>query len=329
MFIIAHLKNKVNTFLTFFMKINEIRPLEHEFTEVLNSLVLNIKMLYYYGKLPKKCPTVAIVGARKNTSYGYEVAYKAAYAAAKAGAVVVSGLAYGIDSIAHRGALDAGGVTVAVLGTPITEIYPKEHRGLAQEIIEKGGAVMSEYGPLDIAEGGQQMKVRFLERNRIISGLSDVVMVVEAADRSGSLNTATQALNQGKELMVVPGDITRAASRGCNKLLAQGAHPYTEEMDLLELLFPSECGGSGHSGSGFGPNRVRLSTQEKKLQQLSMLAETEVETQILGFLVSGICDGEEIIEKGEISAAEFSQAMTILEIKGAVRALGANRWMVR
>lgn len=350
MFIIAHLKNKVNTFLTFFMKINEIRPLEHGFTEVLNSLVLNIKMLYYYGKLPKKCPTVAIVGARKNTSYGYEVAYKAAYAAAKAGVVVVSGLAYGIDSIAHRGALDAGGVTVAVLGTPITEIYPKEHRGLAQEIIEKGGAVMSEYGSSDIAKGGQQMKVRFLERNRIISGLSDVVMVVEAADRSGSLNTATHALNQGKELMVVPGDITRAASKGCNKLLAQGAHPYTEEADLLELLFPLGCGGSGSNGSGFGssgsgfgpsgsgsgpsgsgsgPNRVRLSTQEKKLQQLSTLAETEVETQILGFLVSGICDGEEIIEKGEISAAEFSQAMTILEIKGAVRALGANRWMVR
>ena len=310
------------------MKINEISPQEHEFTEVLIPLALNVKMLYFYGKLPKKCPTVAIVGARKNTSYGYEVAYKAAYAAAKAGAVVVSGLAYGIDSIAHRGALDAGGVTVAVLGTPITEIYPKEHKSLAEEITRMGGAVISEYGPLDLAEGGQQMRVRFLERNRIISGLSDVVLVAEAADRSGSLNTATHALNQGKDLMVVPGDITRPSSRGCNKLLAQGAAPYTEERDLLGLLFP---GGSLDIGSG-GDNsscQHRLSAQEKKLQQLSLLAETGVEVQILGFLVSGICDGDEIIEKGGFSVVEFSQAMTMLEIKGVVKSLGANRWMVR
>ena len=310
------------------MKINEISPQEHEFTEVLIPLALNVKMLYFYGKLPKKCPTVAIVGARKNTSYGYEVAYKAAYAAAKAGAVVVSGLAYGIDSIAHRGALDAGGVTVAVLGTPITEIYPKEHKGLAEEIIKMGGAVISEYGPLDLAEGGQQMRVRFLERNRIISGLSDVVLVAEAADRSGSLNTATHALNQGKDLMVVPGDITRPSSRGCNKLLAQGAAPYTEEADLLGALFPG-----GRPGGSFGGDnsscRHRLSAQEKKLRQLSLLAETEVEAQILGFLVFGICDGDEIIEKGDFSAVEFSQAVTMLEIKGAVKSLGANRWMVR
>ncbi len=322
------------------MKINKISPQEHEFTEVLIPLALNVKMLYFYGKLPKKCPTVAIVGARKNTSYGYEVAYKAAYAAAKAGAVVVSGLAYGIDSIAHRGALDAGGVTVAVLGTPITEVYPKEHVRLAGEIVEKGGAVISEYGPDDLAEGKTHLKVRFLERNRIISGLSDVVLVAEAADRSGSLNTATHALYQGKDLMVVPGDITRLSSKGCNKLLAQGAAPYTEEADLLGLLFPSGFNRGDDDSVGYGRgdakcggrgdvHKRRLSAQEKKLQQLSLLAETEVEVQVLGFLVSGICDGDEIIEKGGFSAADFSQAVTALEIKGAIKSLGANRWMIR
>lgn len=302
------------------MKINEIRPLEHEFTEVLEMLVLNVKMLYIRGKLPKKCPAVAIIGSRKNTSYGYEVAYKAAYAAAKAGAVVISGLAYGCDSIAHRAALDAGGVTVAVLGTPIDRVYPRRHEGLAQEIVDRGGAVISEYGPGSLAESGLESKVRFLERNRIIAGLSSVVLVAEAADRSGTLNTATHALNLGVDLMVAPGDITRENSRGCNKLLAQGAIPYTEPDDLVELLFPLK------NIRGRGAVKRK---EEERLRRLGARLEGELERKVAAMFLIGANDGEIIAKELGISAGEFAQTITILEIKGIVKPLSMNKWMLK
>ncbi len=304
------------------MKINEISPLEHIFTEVLKKLVLIPKLLYYYGKLPEidlrigrpKC--VAIVGSRKNTSYGKEIAYTAAYEAAKNGAIVISGLAYGIDSIAHRGALDAGGVTLAVLGTPINEIYPKVHSSLAEEIVQKGGAIISEYGVNDQAIGKKQLQTRFLERNRIIAGLSDVVLIAEAADRSGSLNTASHALDLGIDLMAVPGDITRFTSRGCNKLLTQGAFPYTEPNDLLEQLFP-ECFVS------------RVRRRKTEYAKIISVAETEVEKAILQQIINGTNDGDEITATAHLSAADFFRGITVLEIKGIVKALGANQWTIR
>lgn len=297
------------------MKINEVRPLEHNYSKGLKMLALIPKMLYFCGKLPEnRLKSVAIVGSRKNTSYGKEVAYQAAYQAAKAGAVVVSGLAYGIDSIAHRGALDAGGITIAVLGTPIDQIYPSIHKGLVQEIIEKGGAVISEYPAGAAPRGGTEMKLRFLERNRLIAGLSDVVLIVEAAARSGTLNTAMHALDTGKDLMAVPADITRINSAGCNRLISQGAIPYTETSDLLNLLFPERI--------------YKNNFRKQALEQLSLLAETPVEAKILGQILAGVRDGDEIISATKVSAAEFSQAITMLEIKGAVKSLGANKWGV-
>ncbi len=205
-------------FSHFFEKINQIPPLEAKYTEVLGTIAVMPKMLYYYGKIPENIvKTVAIVGSRHNTRYGKEVAYKMAYELAKRGVIIISGLAYGIDSVAHQAALDAGGTTIAVLGTPIDQIYPKNHVGLAKDIINNGGAVLSEYAP------GEKvyMKASFLERNRIISGLADIVVIVEAAEKSGTLNTAAHALNQGKEVYAVPGNITSPYSVGCNKLIAQ------------------------------------------------------------------------------------------------------------
>ncbi len=222
-------------FSDFFVKNNEIRPQEAEFTEVLESIALTPKTLYFYGKIPqKRVKTVAIVGTRKFTKYGENVAYQLAYTLAKCGVVVISGLAYGIDSIGHRGALDAGGVTLAVLGTPINEIYPREHRGLAAEIVEKDGAVISELAPGE----SYYAKTCFLRRNRIIAGLADAVIVVEAAERSGSLNTAAHAVEQGKEVFAVPGDVTRPMSRGCNRLIAAGAYVCSGAEDVLAVLFP-------------------------------------------------------------------------------------------
>ena len=323
-------------FSHFLSKYNEIRPQEADFTEVLSTIALEPKMLYFYGKMPenqlqnscqkvqknasksgikvdKKRPkAVAVVGTRKPTKYGEEMAYKIAFEAAKRGAVVVSGLAYGIDSIAHRAALDAGGVTVAVLGTPIDQIYPRSHVGLAEEIVRRDGAVMSELAP------GVKFypKVSFLERNRLISGLADVVVIPEAAERSGSLNTAAHALEQGKELLAVPGDIQRPLSKGCNKLIKQGAMPCLGVNDVLELLFPEEF------------LRKRNTKIASPPQASLPLGDNAVETGILRSLAQGIQDGEEIIRCLKMPVSTFNQTITMLELKGRVMALGANQWML-
>ena len=293
-------------FTHFFNKINTISPLEAKFTEGLASIALMPKTLYFYGKIPENMvKTVAIVGSRHNTRYGEEIAYKLAYELGKRGVIVVSGLAFGIDSIGHRGCLDAGGTTVAVLGTPIDEIYPREHKGLAKEIIEQNGAVISEYAP------GSKVypKTSFLERNRIISGLSDIVVVVEAAERSGSLNTATHALEQGKEVFAVPGNITSPYSQGCNKLIQQGATPYTEPDDVLRLLFPEE-----------------YLKRRKKAKKQGLIGENDVETAILASLGAGLRSGEEIMQLTKLPPEVFNQSITMLEIRGRIRSLGMNNW---
>lgn len=329
------------------LKNNEIRPQEAEFTEVLNSIAVKPKMLYFYGFLPEnrlkpgckkakmRPKSIAIVGSRKPTKYGENIAYKLAYEAARRGAVVVSGLAYGIDSVAHRAALDAGGVTVAVLGTPIDQIYPRPHRPLAAEIVEKGGCVLSELPPgaqvgdeysVQEQASGQLIGIKyhpktcFLQRNRLIAGLADVVVIPEAAERSGSLNTAAHALEQGREVFAVPGDITRPLSQGCNRLIRQGATPLLGVNDVLEVLFPAPR---------------RKPTQ----QTLIPMGDSPMETAILQLLASGVQDGEQILreiaggleleEPNLPSVSEFNQTMTLLEIKNQVVALGANRWMLK
>ncbi|MBO7664864.1 DNA-processing protein DprA [Candidatus Saccharibacteria bacterium] len=301
-------------FSRFYGKINQISPLENNFTGVLDSIAVKPKMLYFRGKIPenmmdddltKRPKCVAIVGTRHCTKYGEEVAYKIAFELAKRGVVVVSGLAYGIDSVAHRAALDAGGVTVAVLGTPIDQIYPRAHEGLAREIIERDSMILSEFAP------GEKVypKTSFLARNRLIAGLSDAVVIVEAAERSGSLNTAMHALDQGKELFVVPGDITRPMSAGCNRLLKQGANPYTGIDDLLDFYFPKR--------------------RKAGLKQTVLFGDTPEEMSLIKIMHDGVKNGEEMVQKAGMSVALFNQTMTMLEIKGLVRSLGANQWMLK
>ena len=346
-------------FSHFFQKINQIRPLEADFTEVLESIVLKPKTLYFYGKMPEnvlRTPSkkpeqnrtqrpkaVAIVGSRHNTKYGEEVAYQLAYELGKRGVIVISGLAYGIDSIAHRGCLDAGGVTIAVLGTRIDDIYPRQHLSLAKEIITQNGAIISEYAPatdkdapLAPAEAGWDgerwisysaensetppahspfikrkidQKLSFLQRNRLISGLADSVVVVEAAERSGSLSTATHALNQGKDVFAVPGNITSPYSQGCNKLIKQGATPYTEPNDILYQLFPED----------FVKNH-------KGLRRQSLFGDNDVETKILQAMHGGARTGEQIATLTHLPPEVMNESLTLLEIKSRVRSLGGNSW---
>ena len=246
------------------MKINHISPQESNFTEVLNTIALKPKTLYFYGKLPENVVSVAIVGARKCTAYGAEIAYRAAYELAQRGVVIISGLAVGIDGEAHKGALAARGTTVAVLGTAIDQIYPMRHQRLAEQILAKG-AIISEYAP-----GTPMYPARFLERNRLIAGLAQAVLVVEANERSGSLNTATHALEQGKDLFAVPGDINRPMSRGCNRLLQQGAYPYTGVEDILQVLFP---------------------VGTDKLTQVNLIGDNDDESAVLAAIAGGKRDG--------------------------------------
>ena len=173
---------------------------------------------------------VSIVGARSCSAYGSQVARTCARELAAAGLVVVSGLARGIDGEAHRGALEAGGPTIAVLGCGIDRDYPASHRELAARI-SADGLIVSEYAP-----GVEPAPWRFPARNRIVAGLALATVVVEARERSGALITADFALEQGREVFAVPGEITSALSAGSNALLALGAAPYTSSHDVLEAL---------------------------------------------------------------------------------------------
>ncbi len=285
------------------MKINTILPLEHKFTQIISDIANYPKRLYFIGKLPEdRKPAVAIVGSRRPTYYGKEVTFKLAYDLAKQGLIVISGMAMGVDSIAHKAALDAGGTTIAVLANGVDIIYPASNRGLAKDILDKGGAIVSEYEPGTLARDFQ-----FLERNRIVSGLSDAVIVTEAAARSGTLSTVAHALDQNREVFVVPGNITSPLSVGCNNLIKQGAHPITCADDVLEIIAPELL----------------------RPQSILPLGSTPLESKIIGLLQSGVRDGDELQAKSDASISEFSQTLTIMEINGTIRPLGGNQWTLK
>jgi DNA processing protein len=285
------------------MKINNIRPQDNNFLKVIANIAGAPKTLNYIGNLPtERRPSVAIVGTRKPTKYGKEVTERIAFELAHRGIVIVSGLALGVDGLAHRAALDAGGTTIAVLGNGLPAIYPSTHRQLADDIVRQGGALLSEYPENDPA-----YPAHFLERNRIVSGLADAIVITEAAQRSGTLNTAMHAMEQGKEVFVVPGPITSPMSLGCNSLLKQGATPLLSSDDVIDIIAPS------------------LRAPQASLA----LGNNDTEIAILEFLQNGGRDGDAMQAALGISATELSTSLTMLEIAGTIRALGANQWTLR
>ena len=189
------------------------------------------KCLYVRGRLPdEKKPAVAIVGARKCSSYGKEMAQWFAGELAGAGVQIISGMARGVDGIAQRAALAASGESFGVLGCGTDVCYPKENKDL-YELLQKQGGILSEY-----VNGTQPLPGLFPARNRIISALADIVLIIEAKEQSGTLITADYALEQGKDVYVLPGRLTDALSMGCNRLIAQGAGLAWEPAVLLEAL---------------------------------------------------------------------------------------------
>ena len=283
------------------MKIRKAK-LDQDFLKPLRDIPDPPQQLWIQGDLPagERPKVVSIVGSRKNTKYGEEVAYKLAYDLAKQGTIVVSGMAYGIDSCAHRGCLDGGGTTIAVLGTAIDHIYPTSNIGLARKILEQG-AIISEY-----AAGEPTQEWFFLARNRIVSGLADAIVIVEAASRSGTSITAAHALEQGKDVFAVPGDITRPTSIGCNRLIKQGAIPFTETEDILGVLFPKQA----------------------KQLKFEVFGDTKDEQRIIDAIKGGLRDGDKIIDSTKMSVSQFNQTVTLLEIKSIIRSLGANHWVL-
>lgn len=301
----------ISTYLTlrqylltlFYMKINRIAPDNAPYLQILKNIAKKPEKLYFIGKLPsERLPTVAIVGTRKPTRYGKEVTARLASELAQSGIVIVSGLALGIDAIAHRSALEAGGTTLAVLGNGLPDVYPSANRSLGETILAHGGAILSEYEP-----GTSARPYQFLERNRLVSGLSDAVLITEAAARSGTLNTAMHALEQGKDVFVVPGNITSPMSSGCNNLLKNGATPITEAADIIAQIAPDHL----------------------RTQADLPLGDSPLETAILQYLSSGLRDADELQKKLEISISELNTTLTLMEVRGLIRSLGSNQWTVR
>lgn len=188
-------------------------------------------VLFYKGCLNFQLPAVAIIGSRNSTVYGRKIASKTASKLAKMGINIISGLANGIDGTAHKGALAAdAGITTAVLGNGFHYLYPSQHKLLSERIIDKG-LMLTEFNP-----GTPPKAKHFPRRNRIISGLADLILVVEAGEKSGTLITVDYALEQGKDIMAVPGNVDRPSSVGCNKLLKKGAAVFTQVSDVTDYL---------------------------------------------------------------------------------------------
>ncbi len=262
------------------------------------------KGLYVKGRLPDpKRPSVAIVGARRSSSYGNETARLFAKELARAQVQIISGMAWGIDGVAHYGALEAGGDTFAVLGCGADICYPKGHQPLYEKLVKKGG-ILSEYAPGMTPRPGY-----FPARNRIISGLSDLVLVVEAKEKSGSLITADLALEQGKDVYAVPGRRSDSLSRGCLNLIRQGAGLADCPEVILEAL-------------GVFPQKNK---QQNKEQTKILLAKEE--NIVYSWIRLQPVSLEELIQKTGFPPGTLRSLLVGLELKGCIREIQKNDYI--
>lgn len=260
-------------------------------------------VLYVKGTLlPQDDWAVAVVGTRRPTDYGREAARVLASGLARQGVTVVSGLALGIDGVAHRAALDAGGRTIAVLGSGFRHIYPARHRELAQRIVENG-ALVTEYA-LDV----RPEATNFPPRNRIISGLSLGVVVVEAGTTSGALITAEFAAEQGRDVFAVPGPIFHRPSEGTNRLIQEGAKAVTRVQDILEEL-----------------NITMVAEQQ---EARIAIPRSDVEDQIWQCLAGAPLHVDDIVRMTGLDPALVVSTLTLMELKGLVRQIGPMRYRV-
>ncbi len=259
-------------------------------------------VLYMRGTLTSEDAwAVAVVGTRRVSAYGRQVAEELAACLANNGVTVVSGLARGVDAIAHQSVLKAGGRTIAVMGCGVDRIYPPEHTRLAEKVMASG-ALLSDYAP-----GTPPDAANFPPRNRIISGLSMATVVVEAGETSGALITAQFAADQGREVFAVPGNILAAQSKGTNRLIAQGAHPMLSTNDLLDIL------------------NLRRVTEQREVRKI--LPGNEIEAKLLSVLTHEPLHMDDIRNQTGLPIERVSATLVMMELKGLVRQVGGMNYV--
>lgn len=283
-------------------------PADPDYPPLLAAIPDPPPVLYVRGEVALLArPGVAVVGARAATTYGLRVAERLSSELARAGLSIISGFALGIDSAAHRGALTAGGPTVAVMGCGLDVDYPSQNRALREGILTGGGVLVSESPMGALPEG-----YRFPARNRIVSGLALGVLVVEAARRSGTLITARQALEQGRDVFAVPGRIDSAKSEGCHRLVQEGAKLVHCAADVFDEL-------------GFGAAAL-AATSPRGDDQAAMAALSEEERRLLACLDVYPRSVEEIVEASGLSAQRTSELLLHLEMAGLAAALPGGQY---
>ena len=281
--LIASLQKKNISFLTWYSP---------EYPKLLKEIAQPPPVLYYRGSItPADDLAIAIVGTRNVTKYGRQITIDTATYLAGNGVTIVSGLARGTDGLAHRAALEAGGRTIAVLGSGVDVIYPPEHRKLAADIIENG-AIVSDYPPGTKPDG-----INFPPRNRIISGLSRGTVVIEAGERSGALITAKFALDQSRDIYAVPGSVLSPMSKGTNQLIAEGAQPMTNPAQITEAL--------------------NIQNQVKRTVKASIPLSKDEEL-ILKVLGGESLHIDEICNRTSMGIEKLTADLTMMELKGLV-----------
>ncbi|MES2971942.1 MAG: DNA-processing protein DprA [Patescibacteria group bacterium] len=282
------------------MNVTKITQNSPDFPEKLKNIPSPPRLLYVLGDLePLRHKTVvSIVGSRAVSPYGRQITSRLATEIAKQDLAIVSGLALGIDAIAHQAAVDIGSYTVAVLPCGLDRFYPGTNHNLAEQILKQGGAIISEY-----PEATEPYKLNFIERNRLVSGLCDGLLITEASQRSGTLHTANFALEQGKTVMAVPGNITSPTSAGTNNLIKTGAVPVTGIDDILHAL-----------------------DLNRQTSMTMVIAANSEEAAILDLMKQGVTDGSDLLSGSKLKAEVFNQTLTMLEMSGKIRPLGAGHW---
>ncbi len=287
--------------------IKSIKITDEDYPELLKQISDAPEILYYRGILPdKKENCFAVVGTRRPSPYGQQVAIQITGELADTGLTIVSGMAPGIDTFAHRTCVEKNKRTIAILGTGLDEesIYPQENLQLSRKIVEQGGCLISEFPP-----GTPGYPNNFRQRNRVVSALSLGVLVVEAKERSGSLITARYAKEQGKKLFAVPGQIFTLNAKGTNYLIKNGATLTENVNDILKEL------------------KIEKLFKESKSNKISY-AENETESVILDMLKEEALYIDKIIEKTSLNASTIMTTLALMEISGKIRNLGGNTYSI-
>jgi len=279
------------------MVIQEIKLQDKAYPAALAEIHDAPERLYVLGTLPDM-PMLTVVGTRRPTAYGRQITRQLAGECARAGFAIVSGLAIGLDTVAHEAALEVGGVTVAVMAGGLDRIHPASNRELAKRILATGGCIISEY-----PTGVQPQKHSFVLRNRIAAGLSEGIIVTEAQARSGTLITCNYGLAENRVIMAVPGNVTSLMSAGPNNLIRSGAVPVTSSSDVLIAL--------GYENSASAQSITHYNKEE---------------SGIIDLIGRGYNSTEQILKESAFTPAELASTLSLMEISGKIRNLGAGQW---